>query len=271
VRPIHSLVAAVMGELGAPGLLIDGSASGYGFKPQPDDIKKMRDADIIFFNSLDMESFIAGAIPSLRAGAVTVELAASEGVVRQELLDSDVEFQRRAVYDPHVWLSPVNAIAMVKQIAKLLAIKDPKNRGVYEVNARKYINKISKTSEKITLELSPHKNAPFIAFRNAYGYFVKNYGLNQVAAVAVNPGANLSAENIGDINSAIRRKHIECVFADQAFDVEAVKKILKNPEKVRIVTLDPFGNGIEKGEGAYLAILEGLASNMLSCFGDGKI
>jgi zinc transport system substrate-binding protein len=273
IKPLHSLVSAVMGELGKPGLLIDGKISEHDYKITPEDTRKLQGADIIFFDSLDLEKFLIGTIPSLRDGAVAVELAASDGVVRQNPLNSDLEDdeRRQLLYDPHVWLSPTNAIAMVKQIKRMLSIRDPKNRGVYELNAKNYINKISKSSEKITLQLSPYKNLPFITFHDAYGYFVQHYGLNQIASVAAYPDAKLNAERISDLNSTIRRKHVYCLFADPAFDEEALRKLIKNPERIKITTLDPIGNGLEKGEGEYLRVMEAVASNMLSCFGDGKI
>lgn len=273
IKPIHSLVAAVMGELGKPELLVEGKASEHDYTLKPSDMKRMQSADIIFFTSMDLETFLINAIPALHDGTLAVELAASDGVVRQQVRESDMEVTEHAhgLYDPHIWLSPENAIAMVKQIKKILSLKDKKNRGIYEINAKNYINKISKASEKITLKLSPYKNVPFIVFHDAYGYFVQSYGLNQTAAVSVNPESPLGAEKISEINGVIKRKHVYCVFADPAFGEESVRKILNNPDRVKIATIDPIGNSLEKGENAYLTIMDGVADNMLSCFGDGKI
>jgi len=122
IKPIHSLVAAVMGELGRPELLIDGKNSEHDYKPKPEDIRKLQAADVIFFDSLDLETFLIGAISSLHDGTVAVELAASDGVLRQQPPNSDLEADDHShvLYDPHVWLSPINAIAMVKQIKKIL-------------------------------------------------------------------------------------------------------------------------------------------------------
>lgn len=264
IKPIQSLVAAVMGEIGAPELLIDGKASEHDYIMRPSDMKKIQSADVVFFTSMDLETFIVKAIKSLPDGAVAVELAASEGVTRQPAVYGDDGHS----YDPHIWLSPENAIAMVKQIKKILSLRDPKNRGIYEMNASKYIKKIGAASEKITLELSPYKNIPFITFHDAYGYFVKTYGMNQVDAVSLNPEAPLGAEKISDINSLIKRKRVECVFSDPAFSDTSVKKILNNSDKVKIIQIDPVGLNVEKGESAYISILDGVSKAMLSCFND---
>ena len=267
IKPIHSLVAAVMGELGAPELLINGQASGHDYILKPSDMKKIHNTDIVFFTSMDLETFLLKTIASLPSGSVAVELAASEGVERQQPSEI-ISDHEHSSYDPHVWLSPVNAIAMVNQIKKILSLKDSKNRGIYEMNARNYINKISETSEKITLKLSPYKNIPFISFHDAYGYFVKSYGLNQVAAVSLNPEIALGAETISNLNRTIKKKHIYCIFADPEFPEASVKKLLNNPDQVKIKTLDPLGLNIEKGKGAYLDILNNISDNLLSCFGD---
>lgn len=273
IKPLYSLVAAVMGEVGKPELLIDGRNSEHDYSLKPSDTKKIQNADILFFNSLDMETFLIKTIPLLSDKTLAVELAASDGIKRNQPHDSDlgIDENNHSIYDPHIWLSPENAIAMVKQIKKILSLKDKKNRGIYEMNAKNYINKISKASEKITLKLSPYKNVPFIVFHDAYGYFVKFFGVNQTAAVSLNPETTLSAEKISDINGVIRRKHVYCVFADPAFDTNSMKKILNNPDRVKIGVLDPIGTTIEKSESTYLAIIEGIADNLLSCFNDGQI
>lgn len=270
IKPIHSLVASVMGELAQPELLVDGKNSEHDYALKPSDMKKMQKADVIFFTSLDLETFLVNAIPSLNDGTVAVELAASQGVKRQQVGDSAGEHDKDS-YDPHVWLSPENSIAMVKQIAKILALKDKKNRGIYDMNAKKTISKIASASEKITLKLSPYKNVPFITFHDAFGYFVKTYGLNQVMALSLNPETALGAEKISDVNSLVKRKRILCVFSDPAFGDASVKKILNKPEGVKISPLDPAGINIPKGENAYLTILDGVANNMLSCLGDGSV
>lgn len=267
IKPIHSIVAAVMGELGKPELLINKN-SEHDYALKPSDMQKLQNADIIFYNSLNLESFLINTIPVLNKKTLAVELAASEDITRQKVTESylsDDKDHDHGNYDQHIWLSPLNAVAIAKQVRKILAIKDPKNRGIYDMNTKNFINKVSEASEKITLKLSPYKNVPFIVFHDAFGYYVKNYGLNQVASVSIDPETPLSAEKISDINFVIKKKHIYCLFADPAFSEDALRKILNSGQQVKISTLDPIGVNLEAGSGLYVNLLNNITDNLLSC------
>lgn len=268
IKPIHSMVSAVMGDLATPTLLLDKSKSAHDYTLKPSDMKKIQAANVIFFVSMDLEHFLVNTIPSLKKGTVTVELAASKGVSRRPVSSAEPDGHEHSAYDPHVWLSPENAIAMIKQISKVLSALDSKNRGIYEVNANNYIKKISEASEKITLSLSPYKNVPFVTFHDAYGYFVKQYGLNQASAVSINPEIQLSAERISGLNYVIKNRHVYCVFADPEFPQDSVKKLLNNPDRVKIGMLDAIGIEEKPGESAYIAIMQNISKNLLSCFQD---
>ena len=82
--------------------------------------------------------------------------------------------------DPHIWLSPKNAITISKKIFEALVKIDPKNISFYKTNLDQFILQIKALQSKIK-QLLKNANKNFIAFHPSWGYFAKEFGLNQIA------------------------------------------------------------------------------------------
>jgi zinc transport system substrate-binding protein len=80
VKPVHALVAAVMGDLGEPTLIVDGAASPHTYALKPSDAGALETADIVFWSGHGMEVFLEGALNSLSSGAEVVALSEAPGI-----------------------------------------------------------------------------------------------------------------------------------------------------------------------------------------------
>ena len=80
LKPIHSLVAGVMGSEGAPRLLVPGASSPHTYQMRFSDAKMLRDADLIVWVGRGLESFLHRPIRNLGAEAEVVTLHAVEGM-----------------------------------------------------------------------------------------------------------------------------------------------------------------------------------------------
>ena len=85
IRPVHSLVSAVMAGVGEPHLVMRKGASHHGFDMRPSDAAVLQEAGIIFLIDEAMESGLANAIGTLAHDARVIELSAAEGLVRRPL------------------------------------------------------------------------------------------------------------------------------------------------------------------------------------------
>ncbi len=85
IKPLHSLVASVMEEVGAPRLLLKGAASPHSYSLRPSDAKALNRANLIFWVGEDMETFLVEPLEALSGQARLVEIAALPEI---ELLDA---------------------------------------------------------------------------------------------------------------------------------------------------------------------------------------
>ena len=80
IKPIHSLVAGVMGETGEPKLLIKGAASPHGYQMRPSDAVSLSEADLIVWAGEYLETFLLRAIANLGEGAHVLTMTDAPGV-----------------------------------------------------------------------------------------------------------------------------------------------------------------------------------------------
>jgi len=80
IKPIHSLVSAVMKNVGEPTLLVKGSASPHAYSLKPSDAGALEAADIVFWTGHGMELFLADALDTLSPEAENIELAETPGL-----------------------------------------------------------------------------------------------------------------------------------------------------------------------------------------------
>ena len=80
IKPIHSLVAAVMGDLGSPTLIVKGAASPHTYSLKPSEAGAIEAADIVFWTGHGLEVFLEDSLSTLAPTATLVELADSPGI-----------------------------------------------------------------------------------------------------------------------------------------------------------------------------------------------
>lgn len=82
IKPVHSLVAGVMGDTGTPHLLVRGAGSPHTYALRPSDAAALESASIVFWVGPEMETFLDSAIDTLGSGAEVVELGEAHDLIK---------------------------------------------------------------------------------------------------------------------------------------------------------------------------------------------
>lgn len=82
IKPIHSLVAAVMQGVGEPTLIVDAAGSPHVYSMKPSQASALENADLVFWVGPDLEVFLQKPLETLAADAKVVELGDAQGLTR---------------------------------------------------------------------------------------------------------------------------------------------------------------------------------------------
>ncbi len=289
LKPIHSLVAAVMDGVGEPSLIVRGAGSGHTYTMRPSDAAALQDAKVVFWAGPGMENFLAGPLKTLAASAEAVALVDAPG---QTLLgyreggpfeahshgDHDHDHSHdhddhhghdHGEHDMHFWLDPENAKAMLAQIETTLGAADPANAGRYEANAQAYAARLDALSAEIAAQVEPVADKAAIVFHDAYQYFEHRFGVNVVGSITVSPETMPGAQRVAEIRQRIIDTDAGCVFAEPQFEPRLVSVVTEGtPAKAGV--LDPLGADLEDGPELYIELLRNLSTSFATCLaGEG--
>ncbi len=278
IKPIHSLVAGVMGAVGEPRLLVAGTASPHIYQMRPSDAEALRRADLIVWIGESLEIFLDRPISVIGAGAKVITLHEAAGMHllpnRKAGLWAGAETEVRRddhghdhdTYDMHIWLDPGNADRIVDVIARALARIDPNRAEIYLNNAMAMQERMKTETEILRQYLTPVRDRAFIVFHDAYRYFEQAFGLNGVGAVAVNPARPPGAKRLTELRRNLIRLDVRCVFTEPQFEPDLVHTVIEGTG-VRSASLDPLGADLDPGVDAWFQIMRGLGNAFVDCLG----
>lgn len=276
IKPIHSLVAAVMQGVGEPTLIVKGAASPHTYAMKPSDAAALAQADVVFWTGHDMEKFMEKPLASLSGKAAAVALLETPAVTtlkpreggtfepHEHEGEAHADHDHEEEADPHFWLDPENARAAVKVIAATLSAADPPHATAYSENAARADADLAALETKIAAELAPYKNKPFIVFHDAYQYFERRFGLNATGSVTVSPEVQPGAARIAEIEKKIRTLGAVCIFSEPQFEPKLMETIAAGTKTFR-GELDPEGASLKEGPELYPQLLQALADNLKDC------
>jgi zinc transport system substrate-binding protein len=274
-KPVYSLVAAVMGDLGTPGLIVKGAASPHTYSLRPSDAANLESADVVFWTGHGLELFLEDSIETLAPRATIVALSANpsiellpvrEGGAFEPHDDDEHEHDEHGEKDMHFWLDPVNAIFMVNHIADTLSAADPEHTQTYLDNAKAEVARLDQLIADTEVKLAPVRDKPFIVFHDAYQYFEHRFGLNVAGSITVTPESLPGAQRVSELHTKVASAGAACVFAEPQFEPAVVNTIIEGTA-AKSGTLDPEGAGLNEGPDLYERLIIGLADSLIDCLG----
>ncbi|MGR3541314.1 MAG: metal ABC transporter solute-binding protein, Zn/Mn family [Hasllibacter sp.] len=282
IAPVHSILSAVMGDLGAPSVLLPAGADPHGFALRPSDAAALEGADLVVLMGEALTPWIEGPLDSLAPGAVRLKLIELDGIDLIEMgedmhghdddhdahADEDHDDHDHGEHaaddhddhdhgdtDPHAWLSPDHAARFARAAADALAELDPDNAAAYAGNAAAFGDRLA------AIEAPAVEAAPWIAGHDAYAYAARWIGAPAAGAIVDADGQAPGATTLDGLQDLAAEAR--CVIARPGADDRLIAVLGDLP----IVELDPLGADLELGADLLPALLERTAAAFAECLG----
>ncbi|MBY5721269.1 zinc ABC transporter solute-binding protein [Rhizobium leguminosarum] len=296
IKPIHSLVSAIMQGVGEPELIVDGSASPHTYNLKPSNARALQDAKVIFWVGPGLEAFLEKPLQALGSDASIAALDDAPGLVKLpfreggafEAHDDAPEHDSASghheaeathgaeadhdhghdddhgAFDTHLWLDPMNAKAMAAMITTTLVAADPANALAYQGNAKALDDRLDALDTEIKSMVAPVKDKPFIVFHDAYQYFEHRYGIRVSGSITVSPETIPGAERVSEIHRKVGELGATCVFAEPQFEPRLVNVVIEGT-RAKSGVLDPEAATLKAGPDLYFNLMRGIANSMKDC------
>lgn len=252
---ITDLVENIGGEhVSVTGLMGPG-VDPHLYRPSASDVKELQNADIIFYNGLDLEGKMGDIFVKIGKEGTTV-LAVSENIPLKSLLILD----NNGNFDPHIWWDVDLWSEAAKVVATGLKEYDPKNSEKYDKNLSEYLNQLKKLNSNNLNKINsiPQDQRVLVTAHDAFQYFGHTYGFEELSIQGWSTDSEAGIREIQNLADEISKRKIKALFVETSISpatIEALEAAVQSRGHDIVIGGELFSDAIgEKGtpEGTYV-------------------
>lgn len=222
---LGDFVREIGGERVVVTTLVGPDGDAHVYSPTPADAKTVAGAKLVVVNGLKFEGWLTRLVKS--SGTKATVATATTGITPLKMADD--HGHGHGGEDPHAWQSVANAKLYVGNVRDALVAADPAGKATYEANATAYLAKLDALEAEIKAAVAriPADRRKAITSHDAFGYFVKAYGIAFIAPQGVSTEAEASAKDVARIIRQIKAEKVPAVFLENITNPRLAEQIAR--------------------------------------------
>jgi manganese/iron transport system substrate-binding protein len=216
ISTFSSFASAVGGDRVQVTSLVPVGASPEDYQPNPSDIERLHDSDLLIENGLGLEAWLERTVENAKNPALRI-VVATDGLPAKG-------------NNPHLWMDPELARGYVRAIRNALVARDPAGRAHFEKNAAAYDAKLVALEREIAgqIETIPPSSRAMIVFHNAWQYYNDRFGIRTVGVIELAPGQEPNPSYVASLVVLAKAYHVRAVFAEPEYSPKLVQTLAES-------------------------------------------
>lgn len=141
--------------------------------------------------------------------------------------------------DLHIWMSPKLAQKQAFAIEQALSQAFPEQSDLFKKNLDVFLTELNEIDNEISSILSPFKNQAVLVSHPAFGYFCKDYGLEQISIEI--EGKEPRPKDISNILDKAKNSQVRVVIIQEQHNNKGALAIA-NELKIPVFNTDPYSS-----------------------------
>jgi manganese/iron transport system substrate-binding protein len=219
---IADMARNVAGDMAIVESITKAGAEIHGYQPTPRDIIRAQDADLIFWNGLNLELWFEQFFSNLSdVPGVTL----TDGITPMGIAEGEYAGKP----NPHAWMSLSSALIYVDNITSAFAQHDPQNADIYRANAAAYKTKISQTIEplKDAILAVPEDQRWLVSCEGAFSYLIRDYNMKELYLWPMNADAQGTPQQVRKVIDGVRDNNIPAVFCESTVSQAPAQQVAR--------------------------------------------
>lgn len=281
IKPLQLIAAAVQDGVGEPEVLLPPGASPHHYALRPSDVRRVRDADLLYWIGPDMEAFLPRVLS--RRDKPHMAVQDLPGMTLRHFGESHEEHDhddhdhahagddlghdhghRPGSLDAHLWLAADNAKVIAARMAADLAKLDTANAGRYAANLKAFEARLDALDGRIRPQLAALQGKPYFVFHEAFDYFEAAYGLKHAGVFSVLTEVQPGARHVAAMRKTLQQAGPSCVFSEPPIRPRLAETLTAGLP-VKLAELDALGGALPVDASGYEQLLENLAGGLSEC------
>jgi len=269
IKPIHSIVSALMEGVSRPQLLLESSDSAHTFHLKPSQLNLLSNADLVITIGDGFETGLKKILGNINDG---LHIATSEidGLHLYDFRNVDInemnkdEKDEHTDLDLHLWLDIVNMHKTAQYISDKLIKIDPNNSNIYEANLIKIHSRLNKLKLELQQELAPFSSERYAIFSDTLQYFEKSFHFQKPVIITPYHGARLSIHRTLEARKKMKDLKIKCLLYGPE-NTSKKANVLSEGLPIKSLRIDIIGAKLNAGSDQYFNLMKGLSSQLVEC------
>lgn len=266
--PIYDLTKRVVGDKMEVSNLVKAGVEPHEYEPTVNDVKKLTDCKLFIANGIGLEHYTSSFDKKITDKTFIcttgIELIYSEHGhdhdhehEEEHHEEHEEEHEHHEMFaDPHVWLSPINAIKMMENIKNEIIKIDADNKDYYEANFTKNKKMLEDLDAKFRSELVDLKSTTIVTSHEAFGYLCKQYGLTQLAINGLSAKDEPTAAELAEIIEKVKGLNVTTIFSEELVSPAIAQKVA-DETGLKCAVLNPIeGLATEDQKDDYISLME---------------
>ncbi len=259
IFPIADIIKNVGGNEVDVKQLVQPGQSPHTYEPLPKDMIAVSKADIFAVVGLGLEFWSDKMLGNVQNDRL-IKIVYADHIAplkeqEEHISDHEESEHHHGMYDPHIWLSPKNAIIIAEVTRDALVEAKPSKKDYFINRCKTYVNSLNELDRWVMSETQLFSHKEFIAFHPAWGYLAKDYGLKQIAAIEESPGKEITPEKLSSLIKQIKSHNLNAIFSEPQFNPKTVE-ILASEANIKVLVLDPIGSPESSDRNNYINLIK---------------
>ncbi|HET6424011.1 MAG TPA: zinc ABC transporter substrate-binding protein [Planctomycetaceae bacterium] len=268
---VNDLVRTVAGDHAELLPLMGPGIDPHLFKPTRNDVKKLFEADVVFYSGLMLEHRMEESLEQLAHSghqifAVTQKLDPSR-------LRSPPDFAGQ--HDPHVWMDVALWSDCLPWIAEKLSEADPAHAAEFQQNAKAAQEELRELDEycRTVIQSIPEGQRVLVTAHDAFGYFGQRYGLEVRSVQGVTTESEAGIQDVNALVDFLVERKLPAIFVESSVNSKNIQAVIEGCRS-RGVTVKIGGELYSDAmgaagtyEGTYLGMLDANATRIARALG----
>ena len=258
IKPIHSILSALMQGTEGPQLLVKEGRIPFGYELDDQQKEDLRKADLIVWVGPELEGFLVEPLAKIKPETLVKTLLDEPNI---KVLPSRWDEFRR---DPFFWLDSRNAMVLVDQLTRELMVADATRAHLYKRNRDALYTRMAELDRKLEYGYRGLKSGIGIAYYDTLQYFEQAYALKVRGFVAESPVRAVDAAKLLDGRAKLADGYYSCLLTEAKMKMPDLQLLLGGAE-IKIAELDSFGTNFKPGPDLYFQLMDNNTRVIKNC------
>ncbi|HZH58907.1 MAG TPA: zinc ABC transporter substrate-binding protein [Metabacillus sp.] len=224
---VADIVKNVGGDLVEVNSLMGPGVDPHLYQASQGDIKKLNNADLIFYNGLHLEGKMETIFEKMSKDKPTV--AVTDSIPEEMLLSAD----ESNAHDPHVWFHIQAWLYAVDAVENELSKLSPDHKNIFVKNGEKYKTELQELDEyaKEQIQSIPKESRVLVTAHDAFKYFGHSYDIEVMGLQGLSTDSEYGLKDVQGLVDTLVERNIKAVFIESSISEKSISAVVEGAKK----------------------------------------